>query len=96
VTKGIEYILRPIRTKTNKDHRGITMYSLIFTTALLLSTAQAVPVNEGHELAKRQVHVLAGAPISDISVKADNLVQCAQSTISWTGAVVSVTAGYHL
>jgi hypothetical protein len=58
------------------------------TTALplLLATAQAIPTE--HLEDKRQIKVLAGAPISNISVKADNLVQCAKSTISWSGAVV--------
>jgi len=66
------------------------MYSFLLTAAipLLLSTAQAVPVGDNVDLAERQIKVLAGAPVSDISVKADNLVQCAQSTISWSGAVV--------
>jgi hypothetical protein len=69
------------------------MYSLLLTTALplLLTTAQAIPTIAGQDNLsdKRQVKVLAGAPISDIKVSADNLVQCGQSTISWSGAVVS-------
>ena len=69
------------------------MYSLLLTTALplLLTTAQAIPNLSD----KRQVKVLAGAPISDIKVSADNLVQCGQSTISWSGATVSGVNNPH-
>ncbi|GHJ86356.1 hypothetical protein NliqN6_2758 [Naganishia liquefaciens] len=35
--------------------------------------------------ARQGPNILAGAPVSNVTVKADNLVQCAESTISWTG-----------
>ncbi|WVW82964.1 hypothetical protein I302_104980 [Kwoniella bestiolae CBS 10118] len=34
---------------------------------------------------KRIGGVLAGAPVNNITVKADNVVQCSQATISWSG-----------
>jgi hypothetical protein len=65
------------------------LYSTLIPFTLLLSlSANATPVLED-----RQGKVLAGAPISNITVTADNLVQCAESTISWNGAVVSYTFG---
>ncbi|KAJ9108238.1 hypothetical protein QFC19_002486 [Naganishia cerealis] len=36
-------------------------------------------------------NILAGAPSSNVSVTADNLVQCAESTISWTGGQAPYT-----
>ncbi len=29
-------------------------------------------------------------PVSNITVAADDVVQCSEATISWTGAVVSI------
>lgn len=39
--------------------------------------------------ARQGPNILAGAPVSNVTVTADNLVQCAESTISWTGGQVS-------
>jgi len=44
---------------------------------------------------------LAGAPVNNISIKAENVVQCGDATVSWTGTVPPVTlmvgiGGYYV
>lgn len=36
-------------------------------------------------------NVFAGAPMNDIKVSVDNVVQCGKATISWSGTTVSVS-----
>lgn len=61
--------------------------SLTLTLLVASTSTLANPINE-----KRQANVYAGAPISNITVTADNLVQCAQTYIHWSGAVVRYTS----
>lgn len=64
------------------------MYSLLWATVpLLVSGVQQAAAAQW--LSAQEIQVLAGAPISDIKIEADNLVQCQTSTIKWTGANVS-------
>lgn len=37
--------------------------------------------------------ILAGAPVSNITISTSNVVQCGQAVISWTGATVRLLTG---
>ncbi|WWD01254.1 hypothetical protein V866_008196 [Kwoniella sp. B9012] len=52
----------------------------IFTLGALVTLSGVVGAEE-----KRIGGVLAGAPVNNITVSADNVIQCSQATISWTG-----------
>ncbi|KAK6903074.1 hypothetical protein I204_07787 [Kwoniella mangroviensis CBS 8886] len=52
----------------------------ILTLGALVTLSGVVGAEE-----KRIGGVLAGAPVNNITVSADNVIQCSQATISWTG-----------
>lgn len=77
-----------IRTHTPSLHPSLTTNMRSATLLLPLSLAASSYAAVIDLEARQGPNILAGAPVSNVTVKADNLVQCAESTISWTGGQV--------